>query len=71
LPVKNAGIGDDIIVYKPPPKRKIAYAIIIVEITKDEGLVVEILLSHRLSENDVDAVRFLIFFDISCSLVVY
>ncbi len=57
-------------VYKPPLKRKIAYAITIVEITKDEGFVVEILLNHRLSENDVDAVRFLIFFDTSCSLVV-
>jgi hypothetical protein len=63
-------MGEDIIVYRPPPKRKIVYAIMIVEITKDEGFVVEILLNHLLSENGVDAVRFLIFFDTSCSLVV-
>jgi hypothetical protein len=40
------------------------------EITSDEGFVVEILLNHRLSEKDMDEACFLTFFDISCFLVV-
>ena len=58
------------IVYKPPLKRKMAYAATIRESTKEEGFVVEILLNHRLRENDVDDVRLLSFFAISCSLIV-
>jgi len=57
-------------VYKPPPKRKMAYEITAIEMIKEEGFVVEILLNHRLSENDIDAARLLTFFDISCSLTV-
>ena len=41
------------------------------EITKDEGLALEILSNHRLSENDVDDARFLTFFGTFCFLVIY
>ena len=56
-------------VYKPPPKRKIAYEIMTAEVMNVEGLDVEILRNHRLIEKDIDDARFLIFCDISCSLV--
>ena len=57
-------------VYKPPLKRKMEYAITMMVITRDEGFVVEILSNQRLSENGIDVACFLIFFGISCSLVV-
>ena len=69
--MKNAGSGDEIKVYNPPPKRKTAYAITIMEMTRDEGLAVEIFWNHRLSENLVSAARLLAFLDTYCSLVVY
>ena len=40
-----------------------------IEITKDEGFVVEILLNHRLSEKDIDAALLLTFFDTFYSLI--
>jgi len=56
-------------VYKPPPKRKMAYAIMIMVIARDEGCAVEILRNHLLSEKGSDEARFLTFFGMSCSLV--
>jgi len=38
-------------------------------IKKDEGLAVEILRNHLLSEKDIDEARFLTFFDTSYSLI--
>jgi hypothetical protein len=46
-----------------------AYPITAIEIAKDEGSVVEILLNHRLSEKDLDEARLLAFFDTSCYLI--
>jgi len=57
-------------VYKPPPKRKMAYATMIIVTAKDEGSAVEILRNHRLSEKDMDDALLLTFFDTSSSLVV-
>ena len=57
-------------VYNPPLKRKMAYAIVISEMAKDEGFAVEILRNHRLSENDMFDALLLTFFDISSSLIV-
>ena len=56
--------------YKPPLKRKMANAIVISVIAKDDGFVVEILRNHRLSEKDMDEALFLTFFDTSFSLIV-
>jgi len=47
-----------------------ANEIVTIEMIKDDGFVVEILVNHRLSENAVDEVCFLSFFAISCFLVV-
>lgn len=55
--------------YKPPPKRKIAYPITTMEMTKDDGLTLVILSNHLLSEKDVDEARFLNFFDIYRSFI--
>jgi hypothetical protein len=57
-------------VYKPPPKRKMAYATVISVIAKAEGSAVEILRNQRLSENDMDDALLLTFFDTSSSLAV-
>jgi len=57
-------------VYKPPLKRNMAYAMTIRVTAKDEGFAVEILRNHLLSEKDIDEARFLTFFDTSCSLIV-
>ena len=47
-----------------------AYAITIMEVTTDDGLAVEILRNHRLSENDVLVARLLALFDTFCFLTV-
>jgi hypothetical protein len=55
-------------VYKPPPKRNTADAITIMDVMSAEGFAVEILLNHRLIENDMDEACFLTFRDIFCFL---
>ncbi len=55
-------------VYKPPPKRKAAYAITTTEITNDDGFIVEIRRYHRLSEKDIDEASFFTLRDIFRSL---
>jgi len=57
-------------VYNPPLKRKMAYAITIMVMAKEEGFAVEILRNHLLSEKDIDEALFLTFFDTCCSLIV-
>ena len=49
---------------KPPPKMNIEYKIPAIVIMNDEGVVVESLLNHRLSEKDTDEDRFFILLDI-------
>jgi hypothetical protein len=57
-------------VYNPPLKRNMAYAITIRVTAKDEGFAVEILRNHLLSEKDSDEALFLTFFDTFYSLIV-
>ena len=57
-------------VYNPPPKMNMAYPITIMEMTSDDGFVVEIFSNHLLSENDAEDVFLLALFDIVCFLVV-
>ncbi|HYA78484.1 MAG TPA: hypothetical protein VEF91_07180 [Verrucomicrobiae bacterium] len=52
-------------VYKPPPKRNTQYKIPAIINASDEGVVVEILRNHRLSEKDTDEERFFILVDSS------
>ena len=52
-------------VYKPPPKRNMQYKIPAITNASDEGVAVEILRNHRLSEKDTDEERFFILLDIS------
>ena len=56
--------------YNPPPKRKMAYPIMIMDVTSDDGLVLEIFSIHLLSENDAVAVFLLALLDIFCFLTV-
>jgi len=58
-------------VNKPPPKMKIEYKIPAMMIMSDDGVVVEILLNHRLSENDTDEDRFFILLDIAILFLDY
>ena len=57
-------------VNNPPPKRKIAYPSMVMEMARDDGFVVEIFSNNRLSEKGIDEVFFLNFFAIFCFLVV-